>query len=228
MKGIVSNEEYIDYLKKNGVTIGKGTVFFDPKNTFVDIQRSWMLTIGNYCKITRGCVILQHDYSRSVFRRVYGDIVDGCKKTVIGDNVFLGMNTIVLMGSEIGNNVIIGAGSVVSGRIPDNCVAVGNPARVIRTLDEHYAKRKKAYVGEAKETAKEFYRKYGRKPTIEDMGAFFPIYLERNIESIRDNNLNVSLSGDDTDEVVEAFLFSEKLYASYDDFLCEIFGDEHE
>ena len=225
MKGIVSNEEYIECLTKCGVKIGEGTVFFDPSNTFVDIQRPWMLTIGEYCKITRGCIILQHDYSRSVFRRVYGDIVDGCQKTTIGNNVFLGMNTVVLMGAEIGNNVIIGAGSVVSGKIPDNCVAAGNPARVIRTLEEHYQKRKSAYIEEAKETAKEFYRRNGRQPNIEEMGAFFPIYLERNMAEIKRNHLNVALSGDNMDEVVRDFLSSESTYHSYDEFLGEVFGD---
>ena len=44
------------------------------------------------------------------------------------------MNTIVLMGAEIGDNVIIGAGSVVTGNIPNNVVAVGAPARVICSL----------------------------------------------------------------------------------------------
>ena len=47
----------------------------------------------------------------------------------IGDNVFIGMNSIILMGSHIGNNVIIGAGSVVSGNIPDNSVVGGGPSQ---------------------------------------------------------------------------------------------------
>ena len=43
----------------------------------------------------------------------------------IGNNVFIGMNTTILKGTTIGDNVIIGAGSVVSKSIPNNCVAVG-------------------------------------------------------------------------------------------------------
>ncbi len=55
---------------------------------------------------------------------------------VIGDNVYIAANSTVIGGVHIGNNVIIGAGSVVVKDIPDNSVAVGNPARVIRTINE--------------------------------------------------------------------------------------------
>ena len=52
--------------------------------------------------------------------------------TKIGENCFIGINAMILPGVEIGNNVIIGASSVVAHDIPDGCVAVGNPARVIK------------------------------------------------------------------------------------------------
>ena len=51
---------------------------------------------------------------------------------VIGNNVWLGMNAVILPGVEIGNNVIIGANSVVNKNIPDNSIAAGNPCCVIR------------------------------------------------------------------------------------------------
>ena len=51
----------------------------------------------------------------------------------IGNNVFLGVNAIVLMGAHIGNNSIVGAGSVVTGKFGDNSVIAGNPAKIIRT-----------------------------------------------------------------------------------------------
>ena len=53
------------------------------------------------------------------------------------------------MGSNIGDNVIIGAGSVVSGTIPSNSVVGGVPAKVIRSLDEHYKIRKERTLSEA-------------------------------------------------------------------------------
>jgi maltose O-acetyltransferase len=53
---------------------------------------------------------------------------------LIGDNVWLGANVVVVPGVEIGSNVTIGAGSVVTKSIESNCVAVGNPCRVLRRL----------------------------------------------------------------------------------------------
>lgn len=53
----------------------------------------------------------------------------------IGDNVSLGANVVIIGNVKIGNNVTIGAGSVVVKDIPDNSVAVGNPCRVIKTID---------------------------------------------------------------------------------------------
>lgn len=54
---------------------------------------------------------------------------------VLGDNVELGSNVCIIGAVKIGNNVRIGAGSVVVKDIPDNCIAVGNPARVIRQIE---------------------------------------------------------------------------------------------
>ena len=54
----------------------------------------------------------------------------------IGDNVWIGGNSVVCPGVTIGSNVVIGAGSVVCRDIPDNVVAAGNPCRVIREISE--------------------------------------------------------------------------------------------
>lgn len=54
----------------------------------------------------------------------------------IGDNCFIGMNSIILKGTTLGNNVVIGAGSVVHGTFPDNCIIAGNPAKIIKHLKQ--------------------------------------------------------------------------------------------
>ncbi len=56
------------------------------------------------------------------------------KPVKIGNNVFIGVNSIILKGTEIGDNSVIGAGSVVAGIIPPNVIAAGNPCKVIKTL----------------------------------------------------------------------------------------------
>ena len=58
------------------------------------------------------------------------------KAVHIGDNVWFGGNCVVLPGVTIGDNVVVGAGSVVVHDLPDNCLAVGNPARVVRYIDQ--------------------------------------------------------------------------------------------
>ncbi len=59
---------------------------------------------------------------------------DGFEPVVIGRDVWIGVGSIILKGSSIGDNSIIGAGSVVTGEIPSNVVAAGVPARVVRNL----------------------------------------------------------------------------------------------
>ena len=61
---------------------------------------------------------------------------DNENRPIIGDNVTLGVNVTIIGGVNIGNNVTIGAGSVVVKDIPDNCVAVGNPCKPIKFLNE--------------------------------------------------------------------------------------------
>lgn len=220
----ITSKMKIKKCKSAGVEIGKGTVFFDAGSTIVDVSRPALLTIGDYCKITGNCTILTHDYSRSVLRRVYGGIVGEARKTVIGNNVFLGIGSIVLMGTEIGDNCIVGAGSVLHGKYPGNSVIAGNPARVIMKLDEYLKRREERSILEAKDYVRVFYRKYNRYPSIHEMGAFFPIYLKRDRIEIKKNNLKINLSGDEEEEIWEAFKQTKPIYESFEEFLkdCEV------
>jgi len=79
--------------------------------------------IGRKSVITTGVVILTHNYVMG-----NGTFVD----TKIGDNVFIGVNSIIMPGVSIGNNIIIGAGSVVTKNIDDYSIVAGNPAHLIR------------------------------------------------------------------------------------------------
>lgn len=218
----ITSTEFISYLNSKGVEIGSGTHFFDPQSTTVDVQRPWMLHIGKYCKITSNVAILCHDYSRSVLRRVYGEVIGEARETFIGDNVFIGIGSIICMGSSIGDNVIIGAGSVVSGPIPSNTVYAGVPAHYICSLDEYYEKRKSKTVNEAKMYVKRFHEKYGRYPTEKEMGPFWQLFMPRNIRDLRVNCIFTHLSGDDESELLNDFLHSKPMFESYKDFLLSI------
>ena len=212
------SDDLVRNLKKKGVAIGKGTKFYSPYTISLDVQRPWMLSIGEYCKITAGCVILVHDYSRSVIRRSHNVILGEAGKTVIGNNVFIGMNSIILMGTHIGNNCIVGAGSVVKGTFPDNSVIAGNPAKVVCSLDEYVEKRKSRYEAEAVLYASEFYKKYQRMPNEQEMGPFFPLFLKRDRQELKDKNIFVTWTGDEPEEIIECFMNSTPKYDGINDF----------
>ena len=99
--------------------------------------------ISKTLKMGKGCMIA-HPYSTILNAEKIGDnfscihlttVGDSFgKRPVIGNNVSLGANVIVIGGVHIGDNVFVGAGSVVVKDIPSNCVAVGNPAKVIKKL----------------------------------------------------------------------------------------------
>lgn len=96
------------------------------------------VSIGNHSLIGANCKIMDNDmHSLDVEERnndVFTNLV--CKDVIIGNNVFVGCNCIILKGTEIGDNSIVGAGSVVSGKFPENVVIAGNPARVIREVNQ--------------------------------------------------------------------------------------------
>lgn len=102
----------------------------------------WIITIGNNVHITDGVKFLTHDGGTLLYRDKVPDL-EITKPITIGNDVYIGNNVIILPGVAVGSNVIIGAGAVVTKDIPDNSVAVGVPAKVIKTADEYFEKIKK-------------------------------------------------------------------------------------
>ncbi|AFR22739.1 acyltransferase [Lactobacillus helveticus] len=137
-----SSESYINFLRKKGATIGHNCTIYYPRNTIIDYQNTFMINIGNNVKIADGVRILTHDFSLSVIANTYDEIIGSVRKVTIGNNVFIGMNATILAGTVIEDNVIIGAGAVVSGKCKNNSVYAGNPAKKIGSIDELYKKEK--------------------------------------------------------------------------------------
>lgn len=102
----------------------------------------WIITLGNNVHITDGVKFITHDGGTLLYRHLVPDL-EITKPITVGDNVYIGNNVIILPGVRIGSNVVIGAGAIVSRDIPDNSVAVGVPARVIKTADEYLEKLKR-------------------------------------------------------------------------------------
>lgn len=144
-----SSQDYVNYLRSNGMAIGNNTVIYSPNNCVIDQTRPWMIEIGDNVSITTGVTILTHGYDWSVFKGMYGDVLGSAGHVKIGDNVFIGMNSTILKGVTIGNNVVIGANSLINKDVPDNSVVVGNPQRVVCDIDSYLEKRRAAQVAEA-------------------------------------------------------------------------------
>lgn len=204
-----------------GIQVGAHTIFYDPNSMCIDVERPWMLKIGDYCKITKGCTILTHDYSRSVLRRVYGEIIGEAGITEIADNVFIGVNSVILMGTKIGKNVIVGAGSVVSGVVPDNVVVAGNPAKIIRTLDEHYNIRQNKTMKEAALYYNSYKDAYGTFPSENASTPFISMYVNRETFDL-ENDRRLDCNGDNMAEVKQDFMKSCPRFSTYEDFIDNI------
>ena len=172
------SDSYVKYLRKKGMRIGERTTVYNPRSSVIDETRPWLVEIGDDVKLTHGVIILTHGYDWSVFKVRDGEVFGSAGKVTIGNNVFVGMNTVILKGVTIGDNVIIGAGSLVNKDIPDNCVVAGNPARVIMSLDEYHEKRKAAQVAEACQLAEEYRKVYGKEPDEKALDEFFWLFTD--------------------------------------------------
>lgn len=92
----------------------------------VEIGNNVVIASGSQITDTNGHLTYSLDRTKSA---------DTPKPVKIGNNVWIGLNAIILKGTEIGDNSIVGAGSVVQGIFPPNCIIKGNPAVVVKTLD---------------------------------------------------------------------------------------------
>lgn len=126
----------ISYARKIGVKIGKDCRIYITQWG----SEPFLISIGNKVTITSGVKILTHDGSTWLIHDDDGNRFQRYGPVDIGNDVFIGVNSIIMPGVTIGNQVVIGAGSVVTKDIPSNSVAVGNPARVVSSFNDLHIK----------------------------------------------------------------------------------------
>ena len=92
------------------------------------------MTIGDNCQFAPNVSI--YTAGHPVHPETRNTMYEYGISVTIGNNVWVGGNTVILPGVHIGDNVVIGAGSVVTRDIPANTIAAGNPCRVLREITE--------------------------------------------------------------------------------------------
>jgi acetyltransferase-like isoleucine patch superfamily enzyme len=148
----LNNRESYLKLAKKGVSLGSNSVVYN--TTFSSSTKGDVFIIGCNCTIT-GATLLAHDASPSLFIDALinkpkpwrsGARSSYRNKIIIGDNVFVGCGSIILPGVELGSNIVVAAGSVVTKSFKSNVVIAGNPAKVINSIDNYKLKYSKLLV----------------------------------------------------------------------------------
>lgn len=153
-KLLASEQTYVNILKRGGVKIGKNCVI-DKTAEFG--TEPYLISMGDNVRITKGVRFITHDGSLWVPRNLglVDKKADFFGKIVIGNNVNIGWDAIIMPGVQIGDNCIIAAGAIVTKNIPDNSVAVGMPAKVLESVQEYADKKRNSCVLTKNMTSKE-------------------------------------------------------------------------
>jgi carbonic anhydrase/acetyltransferase-like protein (isoleucine patch superfamily) len=172
--------------RARGVKIGEGCRLYSLNFG----GEPWLISIGNRVTITDGVQFVTHDGASWLLRDGKGRRHRNAP-IEIGNDVFIGANSIILPGVRVGNRVIVGAGSVVNRSIPDNCVVAGVPAKFIRTFDEFERRGLEEFRSDADMKGK---TRRERVDSIVDQTMAPEIFVPANTNS-KDRNKVQSLSG---------------------------------
>lgn len=129
LRGEYTTEKLI----KMGMKVGKN--FGRLNGVILDPSHCWLIEIGDNVTLAPRVHVLCHDASTKTF-------LDFTKvgRVTIGNNVFIGAESVILPGVTIGSNVVVGANSTVTHDVPENTVVAGSPAKVICSLEEYINK----------------------------------------------------------------------------------------
>lgn len=126
------------FLRWRGINIADKVGFIAPSVEWDGTDNFSIISIGKDTTISKNVLFLTHDYSLN--RGMQIKCIKGkymFKGSVeIGENCFIGARVIFLPNTKIGDNCIVGSGAVVKGTYPSNSIIIGNPAKVVCTIDE--------------------------------------------------------------------------------------------
>lgn len=108
----------------------------------------WLISMGDKVTVTAGVRFVTHDGSTWLMEDNQGRRYHYAR-IEIGNEVFIGINSILMPGVRIGEQCIIGAGSVVTKSVPSGCIVAGNPARIIGSYNEYRARVLEGYPTQA-------------------------------------------------------------------------------
>ena len=124
-----------DYARKIGVEVGEGSRIL----TRSFGSEPWLITIGDRVTITSSVTILTHDGATWLMRDEKGRRYL-YKRTIIGNDVFVGVNSVIMPGVIIEDEVIVAAGSIVTKSVPSGSIVGGNPAKIIGSYHDYKKK----------------------------------------------------------------------------------------
>lgn len=131
----------VGYARYKGVKIGENCRIYTRNFG----SEPWMISVGNKVTITSGVKILTHDGSTWLFNDEKGRRYK-FNQVIIGNNVFIGVDSIILPGVKIDDYVIVAAGSVVTKSVPSGVIVAGNPAKIIGSYHEFETKALEKFV----------------------------------------------------------------------------------
>lgn len=206
------------FLRQGGAKIGEDVNFFSIDKCQIDTLNLHLLQIGDHVNIVSS-TILMHDYSWSVIKRKYGEILGNQRSVTIGNNVFIGTGSLVLGGSVIEDNVVIGAHSVVTGHCDHDSVYAGIPARKIMELDEYKIKRELNQFEEAKTFVRKWIESHGCEPDETKLHEYFYLFSDAaQLNPVFEKKLQLCGNYEQSLEYLKSH---EPMFENYKEFLLE-------
>lgn len=133
MKGISNDQISLQANIKEGLKVGVNV--YGIEGCTIDHGHCWLIEIGDNVVFAPQVYLLAHDTSS---KKLVNYVKIG--KITIGNNCFIGARAFIMPGVKIGDNSIVGAGSLVTKSFPANVVIGGNPARILCTVEEYHKK----------------------------------------------------------------------------------------